>query len=91
MRELDGGLQVGVTQDDVGTLAAQLEGDPLHVVGGRLLHDLSDFGRSGESNLRFKWKNHYNLLVILRKYWLKTNSKSRVDTQESIRRISFFI
>ena len=54
MRELDGGLQVGVTQDDVGTLAAQLEGDPLHVVGGRLLHDLSDFGRSGESNLRFK-------------------------------------
>jgi hypothetical protein len=36
-------------------------------------------------------RTHYNLLVILRKYWLKTNSKSRVDTQESIRRISFFI
>ena len=51
MRRLDGGLHVGVAEDDVGTLAAQLQGDALDIVRGGLLHDLADLGRSGECNL----------------------------------------
>ena len=44
-------LQVGVGEHDVGALAAQLEGDPLHL-GGAAGHDpLADLGRAGEADL----------------------------------------
>jgi len=33
MGELDSGIHVGITQDDVRALAPQLQGHPLHVVG----------------------------------------------------------
>ena len=36
---VDGGLEVGVGEDDVGALAAQLEADLLHVLGA-LAHDV---------------------------------------------------
>ena len=47
-RAVDGGLEVGVGEDDVGALAAQLEADLLHVVGA-LAHDvLADLDRARE-------------------------------------------
>jgi ParB family chromosome partitioning protein len=45
------GLEVGVVEDDVGRLAAELERDALQVAGRRP-HDLvTDFGRAGERDL----------------------------------------
>ena len=44
-RAVDGRLEVGVGEDDVGALAAQLEADLLHVLGA-LAHDvLADLDR----------------------------------------------
>ncbi len=44
MGGLDGGLQVSITEDDVGTLATQLQSDSLDVVCGGPLNDFTDFG-----------------------------------------------
>jgi hypothetical protein len=45
------GVEVGIGEDDVGRLAAELEGDPLELVGG-LAHDaLTDRGGAGEADL----------------------------------------
>ena len=46
----DGGGQVGVGQDDVGRLAAELEGHPLDRAGGHLGHPLAGPGRAGEGH-----------------------------------------
>ncbi len=48
----DGGVDVGVGEDDVGGLAAELEGDALQVGSGGGLHDdFADFGGAGEGDL----------------------------------------
>ena len=44
-------LEVGVGEDDVGALAAELEGDPLHLVGAAGHDPLADLGRAGEHDL----------------------------------------
>ena len=47
---VDGGLEVGVGEHDVGALAAQLEADLLHVLGS-LAHDvLADLDGAGEGD-----------------------------------------
>ncbi len=51
MRAVDGRVEVGVGEDDVRALAAQLEGDPLERVGGVPHDDLADLGRAGEGDL----------------------------------------
>lgn len=49
---VDGLLDVGVVEDDVGGLATKLQGNLLQVGGGGSLHDLSaDNGGAGEGNL----------------------------------------
>jgi hypothetical protein len=51
-RPRDGLVNVGVVEDDVGRLSAQLESDVLEVGRGSRLHDLSaDEGRTGEGDL----------------------------------------
>ena len=47
----DGGVHVGVGEDDVGALAAQLEGGALQGVGGGLLDDLGRVDVPGEGDL----------------------------------------
>ena len=51
MGSLDGGLHVAALEDDVGALAAELEGDSLQVGRGLRLDDLSDLGGAGEGDL----------------------------------------
>ena len=51
VRALEGGVQVGVGEDDVRRLAAQLERDALEVAGGRLRRSPADVGRAGEGDL----------------------------------------
>ena len=46
-----GPLQVGVGEDDVGALAAQLEGEPLHVRGAAGHDPLAHLGGAGEDDL----------------------------------------
>ena len=48
---LDGRVQVGVGEDDVGALAAELEGRPLERVGGGFLDDLGRIDVAGEGDL----------------------------------------
>ena len=49
---LDGGVEVGVGEDDVGALAAQLQADALEVaLGGRLHDDLAGRVFAGEGDL----------------------------------------
>ena len=43
--------EVGVGEDDVGALAAELEGHPLHLVGAAGHDLLADLGRAGEADL----------------------------------------
>ena len=45
------GGQVGVGEDDVGALAAELEGHPLHLVGAAGHDLLADLGGAGEADL----------------------------------------
>src|SRR5690606_7170711 len=47
----DGGIQVGVSEYHVGALAAQLEREPLHRLGGFALDDLGRGQLTGEGNL----------------------------------------
>ena len=46
-----GGVQVGVGEDDVGALAAQLQRDPLHLVGAAGHDPPAHRGRAGEADL----------------------------------------
>ena len=48
---LDGAVEIGVLEDDVGRLAAELERQALAGAGGGLADDLADFGRAGEGDL----------------------------------------
>lgn len=49
---VDGLFEIGVSEDDVGTLASELEGDLLQVGASSRLHDLSaDNGGTSEGNL----------------------------------------
>ena len=47
----DGGVEIGVVEDDEGRFAAELEGELLGRVGGGLADDAADFGRAGEGDL----------------------------------------
>jgi hypothetical protein len=47
----DGGVQVGVVEDDEGRLAAQFQRQLLAAAGGGLADDAADFGRAGEGQL----------------------------------------
>ena len=49
-RSGDGLVEIGVGEDDGGTLAAELEGDFLQVSGGGFDDQAADFGRSGEGD-----------------------------------------
>ncbi len=52
VRALDGGVEIGVGEDDVGALAAQLEADALEVaLGGGLHDDLAGGVFAGERDL----------------------------------------
>ena len=48
---LDGAVEIGVLEDDVGRLAAELEAEALAGAGGGLADDLADLGRAGEGDL----------------------------------------
>jgi hypothetical protein len=48
---LDGGIDIGIVQDDVGRLAAQFQAHPAQIVRGGLDDQLADFGRAGEGDL----------------------------------------
>ncbi len=48
---LDGLVERGVVEDDVGRLAAEFEREPLRRAGQRPLDDLADVGRAGERDL----------------------------------------
>ena len=50
-RAVDGGFEVGVGEEDVGRLAAELERDALHGVGGHLDDLLAHGGAAGEGDL----------------------------------------
>ena len=50
-RAFERGIQVGVGEDDVRALAAELERDPLEGVGGARHDDPADLGRAGEGDL----------------------------------------
>ena len=50
MRSLDGGLHVAALEDDVGALAAQLEGNSLKVGCGLCLDDLPNLGGASEGD-----------------------------------------
>ena len=49
MDPVDGRIQIGVGEDDIRALAAQLERQPLQRVGGRLMM-VADLGRAGEGD-----------------------------------------
>ena len=51
VRSLHGGLHIAALEDNVGALAAELEGDSLQVGRGLRLDDLSDLGGAGEGHL----------------------------------------
>ena len=52
VRAFDGRVEIGVGEDDVGALAAELERDALEVRAGGGLHDqLADLGAAGEGDL----------------------------------------
>ena len=44
----NGGVEVGVVEDDVRRFAAEFERNFLQIAGGRLQDQLADFGRAGE-------------------------------------------
>src|SRR5690606_8207120 len=48
---LDGAVDVGVLEDDVGRLAAELEGEAFAGAGGRAADQLADLGGAGEGDL----------------------------------------
>ena len=50
-RSGDGGVDVGVVEDDVGRLAAEFERDLLQIASGGLKDELANFGRAGEGDL----------------------------------------
>ena len=47
----DGGVEIGVFEDDVGRFAAEFERDLLQVAGRGVNDELADFGGSGEGDL----------------------------------------
>ena len=47
----NGGLHVGIVEDDVGRLAAQLQRNLLQIAGSGLQNQLAHFGRAGEGDL----------------------------------------
>ena len=51
VRAFDGRVEIGVGEDHVRALAAQLEGEPLHRLGRRLLDDLRGGQLAGEGDL----------------------------------------
>ncbi len=46
----DGGVEIGIVENDVGRFAAELEGDFFQVAGAGLDDQLADFGRAGEGD-----------------------------------------
>ncbi len=51
VRAFDGGVEIGIGEDDVGAFAAEFEGDAFEVGASGGLHDeLSDFGAAGEGD-----------------------------------------
>ena len=50
-RAVDGGVDVGVVEDEERRVAAELHADPLELVGGLLHHQLPDPGGAGEADL----------------------------------------
>ena len=52
MGELNSGIEIGVTEDDIRTFTAELQGHPLDRISGRLLDYLSYLRWSREGYLK---------------------------------------